>query len=68
MEHSEQYLRGDNDGSLLSIAINEVNAKKLSISESKRYKLPKIEIDSVRKDIRHYEKEIERLKNEDSKF
>lgn len=64
LEHAEQYLRGENDGYSLSVAINEVNAKKKSISEKERYKLPKIEVDTVRKDIRFYEREIRRLTDE----
>lgn len=66
LEHAEQYLRGENDGTALSVAINEVNAKRKSIEERERYKLPKIEIDSVRRDIKYYQKEIERLQNENS--
>lgn len=68
LEHSEQYLRNENDGTALSVAINEVNAKKKSIEERQRYKLPKIEVESVRRDIKYYENEIRRLQNEDSKF
>lgn len=68
LEHAEQYLREENDGSALSVAINEVSAKRKSISERERYKLPKIEVESVRKDIKFYEKEIERLNNENSRF
>ena len=68
LEHAEQYLRNENDGTALSVAINELNAKKKSIEERERYKLPKIEIDSVRKDIKYYEKEVERLTNENFKF
>ena len=68
LEHAEQYLRNENDGTALSVAINELNAKRKSIEERDRYKLPKIEIDSVRKDIKYYEKEIERLTNENFKF
>lgn len=68
LEHAEQYLRNENDGTALSVAINELNAKRKSIEERERYKLPKIEIDSVRKDIKYYEKEVERLTNENLKF
>ena len=68
LEHAEQYLRNENDGTALSVAINELNAKRKSIEEKERYKLPKIEIDSVRKDIKYYEKEVERLTNENFKF
>ena len=68
LEHAEQYLRNENDGTALSVAINELNAKRKSIEERERYKLPKIEIDSVRKDIKYYEKEVERLTNENFKF
>lgn len=68
LEHAEQYLRNENDGTALSVAINELNAKRKSIEEKERYKLPKIEIDSVRKDIKYYEKEVERLTNENLKF
>ena len=68
LEHAEQYLRNENDGTALSVAINELNAKMKSIEEKERYKLPKIEVDSVRKDIKYYKKEVERLTNENSKF
>lgn len=68
LEHAEQYLRNENDGSALSVAINEVNAKRKSIEERERYKLPKIEVESVLRDIKYYEDEIRRLQNEDSKF
>ena len=68
LEHAEQYLRNENDGTALSVVINELNAKRKSIEERERYKLPKIEIDSVRKDIKYYEKEVERLTNENFKF
>ena len=68
LEHAEQYLRKDNDGSALSVAINELNAKRKSIEEQSRYKLPKMEVERVKKDIKYYEKEVRRLKNENSKF
>lgn len=68
LEHAEQYLRNENDGTALSVAINELNAKRKSIEERERYKLPKIEIDSVRNGIKYYEKEVERLTNENFKF
>lgn len=68
LEHTEQYLRNENDGSALSVAINELNAKRKSIEEQSRYKLPKMEVERVKKDIKYYEKEVRRLKNENSKF
>ena len=68
LEHAEQYLRKENDGSALSVAINELNAKRKSIEEQSRYKLPKMEVERVKKDIKYYEKEVRRLKNENSKF
>ena len=68
MEHAEQYLRQENDGSALSVAINELNAKRKSIEEQSRYKLPKLEVERVKKDIKYYEREVRRLKNENSKF
>ena len=68
LEHTEQYLRNENDGSALSVAINELNAKRKSIEEQSRYKLPKMEVERVKKDIKYYETEVRRLKNENSKF
>lgn len=68
LEHTEQYLGNENDGSALSVAINELNAKRKSIEEQSRYKLPKMEVERVKKDIKYYEKEVRRLKNENSKF
>ena len=68
LEHAEQYLRNENDGSALSVAINELNAKRKSIEEQSRYKLPKMEVERVKKDIKYYEKAVRRLKNENSKF
>ena len=68
LEHAEQYLRKEIDGSALSVAINELNAKRKSIEEQSRYKLPKMEVERVKKDIKYYEKEVRRLKNENSKF
>ena len=68
LEHAEQYLRKENDGSALSVAINELNAKRKSIEEQSRYKLPKLEVERVKKDIKYYEREVRRLKNENSKF
>ena len=68
LEHAEQYLRKENDGSALSVAINELNVKRKSIEEQSRYKLPKMEVERVKKDIKYYEKEVRRLKNENSKF
>ena len=68
LEHTEQYLRNENDGSALSVAINELNAKRKSIEEQSRYKLPKLEVERVKKDIKYYEREVRRLKNENSKF
>ena len=68
LEHAEQYLRKENDGSALSVAINELNAKRKSIEEQSRYKLPKMEVERVKKDIKYYEKEVRRIKNENSKF
>ena len=68
LEHAEQYFRKENDGSALSVAINELNAKRKSIEEQSRYKLPKMEVERVKKDIKYYEKEVRRLKNENSKF
>ena len=68
LEHAEQYLRNENDGSALSVAINELNAKRKSIEEQSRYKLPKLEVERVKKDIKYYEREVRRLKNENSKF
>ena len=68
LEHAEQYLRKENDGSALSVAINELNAKRKSNEEQSRYKLPKMEVERVKKDIKYYEKEVRRLKNENSKF
>ena len=68
LEHAEQYLRKENDCSALSVAINELNAKRKSIEEQSRYKLPKMEVERVKKDIKYYEKEVRRLKNENSKF
>lgn len=64
LEHTEQYLRGDNDGSELAIILNEIAAKEKSISEYERYKLPKIEINSVKKEIKRYKKELRRLQND----
>ncbi|MTB64090.1 minor capsid protein [Streptococcus sp. zg-86] len=64
LEHAEQYLRGENDGSALSVALNEVSAKRKSIQEAERYKLPNIEIEQVKKDIAYYEQEIRRLQDE----
>lgn len=64
LEYSEQYSRGENDGSDLSVILNEIAAKEKSISEHKRYKLPKIEIDSVKKEIARYKKELWRLQND----
>ena len=60
LEHAEQYLRQENDGSALSVAINELNAKRKSIEEQSRYKLPKMEVERVKKDIKYYEKEVRR--------
>ena len=68
LEHTEQYLRNENDGSALSVAINELNAKRKSIEEQSRYKLPKLEVERVKKDIKYYEREVRSLKNENSKF
>lgn len=56
----------ENDGSASHVALNVLNAKRKSIEERERYKLPKIEIDSLRQDIKYYEKEVERLRHEDS--
>ena len=68
LEHAEQYLSQEIDGSALSVAINELNAKRKSIEEQSRYKLPKLEVERVKKDIKYYEREVRRLKNENSKF
>ena len=42
--------------------------KRKSIEEQSRYKLPKLEVERVKKDIKYYEREVRRLKNENSKF
>lgn len=64
LEHAEQYLRGENDGTALSVAINEVRAKEKSILEMERFKIPDIEVRQVKKDIAYYKEEIRRLQNE----
>ncbi|MBS4761219.1 hypothetical protein KG089_00685 [Carnobacteriaceae bacterium zg-ZUI252] len=56
LEHAEQYLRGENDGSELSVILNEIAAKEKSITEYEWYKLPKIEVESVKKEIKRYQK------------
>ncbi|MBU0279342.1 hypothetical protein KMP11_02930 [Gemella sp. zg-570] len=66
LEHSEQYLRNENDGSRLDVVKNEILAKEKSLRYADRYKLPKIEIEFVKKDIELYKKIYRRLTEDES--